>query len=711
MTDLSEMTTDDTGPIPDETGEGPPAAESELALVRRIMAEVRLDKAHHAPAFKRMRRDMFVATNGRTEDWSGNNYAANITGRHINQKVAGLYAKNPKAAARRRDTLDFQLWDETTESLSQATQILQAAQQMQPVAQIDPMTGQAVLAPPPMPPGFAEAQALMADVQQGMAQRETVKRVGRTLEVLFAYFMAAQNPLDFKESMKQLVRRACTVGVGYLKYDFLREMGADPLVSSRLQDSRARLEHLSRLVTEAQTGDIESASAEMAELQATIADLEAQPEIVLQEGLVFDFPQSTRVIPDRLCTNLQGWIGARRVTIEHIFPRERVEEMFNIKLGSFTPYKTDSKTSNSEWDAVDKHLGGAEKKSDLVLVYEVYDRPSGLVYMMADGYDRLLRPAAGPNVKVENFFPIEALTFNAVESEDCVFPPSDVALMLPMQEDYNRSRQGQREHRKAARPRFAAPRGVLGEDEMARLGEAEAFSVVQVNMDPGEKIGDKLQPIPVPGVDPNLYETGQLFTDIQLVVGTQEAQLGGVAKATATESSIAASAAASSTGSNVDDLDTFLTRVARASSQILLREMSEEQVRKIAGVGAVWPTATLKEIMEQVWLEVEAGSSGKPNQAAEVANWERLLPALLQMPGIKPEWLARETLRRLDDRLDLNEAVVAGLPAIVAQNRMAQPMVDAGADPAQQGDQGADNGPAAPAGPSGTGAAFGDNKA
>jgi len=220
-----------------------------------------------------------------------------------------------------------------------------------------------------------------------------------------------------------------------------------------------------------------------------------------------------------------------------------------------------------------------------------------------------------------------------------------------------------------------------------------------------------LQAIPIPGVDPNLYETNQFFTDMQLSVGTQQAMLGGLAKATATESSISASASASGDEASIDELDAFLTTIARASGQVLLREMTQEQVMEIVGPGAVWPDLDAQGIAEELFLEVEAGSTGKPNQAVEINNMERMLPFLLQIPGIEPTWLAKEVLRRLDDRLDLTEAVAAAMPSIIMQNRMAQPAPgDPQSDPQAQGPEGGANGPAPPGGPAGSDAAFGSNQ-
>ena len=330
---------------------------------------------------------------------------------------------------------------------------------------------------------------------------------------------------------------------------------------------------------------------------------------------------------------------------------------------------------------------------------------------MADGYRAFLREPGKPEVYVEDFWPVFALTFNEVEDCDNLFPPSDVALMAHMQAEWNRARQGKREHRKAARPRFTSRKGFLSDEDKVKLATAKAFDVTELDVPMEVDLEQVMQPIAMPGVDPNLYDLGEIMQDIQIVVGSQEAQFGAVSKATATEASIAAGSQVASIDSNVDDLDAFLVRIARASGQIMLKELSPETVIEIAGEGAVWPQLTLDEIAKEVFLEIEAGSSGKPNQAQELQNWERMLPFLIQIGSIQPTWLARETLRRLDDRMDLTDAIMDGLPSILSMSRMAQPApADPGAAPDQQGEAGANNAPAPPGGPAGTAAPMGNNQ-
>lgn len=704
----------------DAPPENDEAKASEYALVSKIITTIKADKKFHEKAFERMRRDMFVATHGREKTYSEFHYKANISGRHVKQKTAALYAKNPKATAKRRESLDFAIWDEDPQSLLMAQQTIMMFQQAMmaaPVAEpaVDEMGAPVPPMEPMIPPEVQEAQALIADFTQGMERRKLIEKTGKTLEILFAQAMREQKPVDFKTGMKQVVRRASTTGVGYVELGFQREMGPRPGLTEQLADARTRLDHLRQLTEEVAEGDIEKDDAEMKELEKSVEALQAEPEIVLREGLVFDFPQSTKVIPDKLCRSLVGFIGARHLTVEQDFMQQEVEELFpdfDPKNGysGYKPNGEDNKSGSTENIVPDDNDTTAEKFSGMVRVWKYYDKPSGLLYFVADGYKCFLSQPVAPDVFVEDFWPVYALTFNAVENESEVFPPSDVTLLLDMQNEHNRSRQGKREHRMAARPRWGHSKGALTEEDIAKFKTCEPFTNTPFDKDPQTKLEDILEVIPVPGVDPNLYDTNEIFADIQLVGGTQESSYGGVAQATATESAIAANSSASSDGASIDDLDAFLTVIARSGGQILLREMSEEKVLEIVGVGAVWPHMTLSQIAGEVFLEVEAGSTGKPNQAVEIQNWKELLPFLIQIPGIAPVWLARETLRRLDDRMDLTDALVANIPSIVNQNSAQQPGTgDPATDPKEQGGEGGDNGPQPP-GQTGTEPAFGSNQ-
>lgn len=678
--------------------------EAEKKLVRKLLGRIEDDCEHHKKAFEQMREDMRIARIGAAESWAkGGNYIANITNRHINQSVAALYAKNPKAIARRRERLDFKVWDENQESLLMALQTMQTAMPLG----VDPMSGQ-----PIYDPMVQQAQAVLQDYQRGMLQRQMAQKIGKTLELLYDYFMKEQTPVDFKTSMKQLVRRAKTTGVGYIKLNFQRQFQQDPAVTQRLADFQQQLLEVERLRAVVEEGKDPQHEVKELELQTAVKSLQEQEFVLIREGLTFDFPSSTAVIPDKMTRALTGFVGARWLTIKHLYTPEEVKRNFKVDLGKdYKPHYDDGSSRAS--DQYEMSLGGDDdrtKDARLACVYEHYDRETGTVYLLCDGYHGFLREPGAPDVYVDDFWPVGALTFNEVEDESCLFPPSDVRLMIHMQQEYNRTRQGLREHRKVARPRFVTPKGTLDDEDKQLLVEAEPFEVISLNaLQAGQSVTDIIQPIPTPGVDPNIYDTSPFMNDIQLAVGSQEAQFGAVSKATATESSIAEGSRVASIDSNVDDLDAFLTRVARWAGQILLREMSPQSVTEIVGEGAVWPQLTLDQISKEIYLEIEAGSSGKPNQAQEIRNWKEMLPFLIQMPNINPVWLARESIRRLDDRMDLTEAITENIPAIVAMNRMAGAAPAPGALPEDQGGAGADN-TSVPGGPAGTDAPLGNNQ-
>jgi hypothetical protein len=263
-----------------------------------------------------------------------------------------------------------------------------------------------------------------------------------------------------------------------------------------------------------------------------------------------------------------------------------------------------------------------------------------------------------------------------------------------MQREYNRCREGLKEQRIAARPFTAVVAGAMEEDDLTKLSEREPNAIIELNaLQPNQDVKNLLQAYAGPGIDNNLYEVNPVYEDILRTTGIQEANLGGTSDTTATQSQIAEGSRMTSMGSNIDDLNDMLTQLARNGGQILLAEVTKPTVDKIVGPGSVWPEFSRQDIAQEVLLEIEAGSMGRPNAAQEVANAQRIYPLLIQIPGIDPNYLAKDLLRRLDDRLDMTQAFKSQLPSIVAMNGMVRGQMPGAVAPAgaPQGPQGANN--------------------
>lgn len=674
----------------DTYDDGEPKKESRRSLVKEIQKKIKSAKDHHNKAFKRMRRDQELVHKGtsKTAYMDGKKYVANIVQRHVQQRVSSLYAKNPKASFKRRKRMDFAVWDETVETLQEAVQ-----------SYVTSITSG-------IQPDMSAVQ-IIQDYENGMERRRLLDRLGKTIVALFEYYTDEQEP-SFKMQMKQMVRRAIVTGVGYIKIDFQRSMKRNPSVQMHIENLQTKLGKIKQITDDLSKEDMDPDDPEAHQLELMLQELEQAPMDLDQEGVVFAFPYSTDLIIDPECSQLQGFIGANWIAEEHFFEPSEVEQIWDLDLKDkkFMGY------SKNKASAV-RNGGPAYSVTDKMntkarcCVWEYYDKTTGLRYFVMDGYPNFLEEPGSPNVVIERFFPYYSLVFNAIEDEKELYPPSDVHLIKPMQDDHNFAREGLREHRRAARPKYVTPAGVFDQSDIDKLSTHQPHHVATIKgMQKGQKAADFISLVPSANIDTNLYITNHLMDDIQIVVGAQEANFGAVSNATATETSIAEGSRVSSLQSNIDDLDDLLSAVARDSGQVMMKELSSETVLEIVGPGAEWPEFTNDQIEKEITLKIEAGSSGRPNKAAELANIERVLPYLIQIPGIKPVWLAKEILRRMDDRLDMVDAIEAGVPSIQALNSIATDQqsqalgsnsgtggaqVASGSSPASQGQNGGNN--------------------
>ncbi len=133
--------------------------------------------------------------------------------------------------------------------------------------------------------------------------------------------------------------------------------------------------------------------------------------------------------------------------------------------------------------------------------------------------------------------------------------------------------------------------------------------------------------------------------------------------------------------------------MARDFGEVCLAEMTSEKVTEIVGPGAVWPKMDPQTVAEEVFLEIKAGSSGRPNKTVKLTQMEKLAPFLIQVPGIKPQWLAEYMLTEMDEGVEIEDAVEEGMPSITALNTMmTRPPAMPGMEPGAPGAVGPNGG-------------------
>lgn len=657
-------------------------------FVAKWQSKIKASKQYFEKDFKRIREDMTLARQGASDEWIDDGmYTVPVINRYLNQSVASLYAKNPVALAERRKTMDFTIWDGKIETAQAAMMSVQQA-------------SEAELLPDP------NSIALLQDIEQGRQRKTMLDKIGQTLEILHEYYSNEQKP-RFKPSMKALVRRAKTCGVGYLMLGFQRQYAQlSPDDTAKLEDARNKMGELQRRIQDFTDDEIDAASeSELHELENLINQFEDQKNVLLREGPLHMFPRATEIIVDPACKQLMGFIGANWIVREFYKSSTEIQKLYNVDISnSFNPYRDNGKFEIAEYhqnaESWDRSKLDKDDKVGLVCVWEVYDKQLGQTFTICDGYKGFLKPCAEPDYWMEGFWPIFALTFNAVESEKHLYPLSDVHQLRHVQTEYNRSREYRRLHREANKPKYMALKGRLSDEDKELIESHPPHAVIELDgLGSSENVGNLLQRFESVPIDPALYETNSEMEDILRTVGAQEANIGGASGATATEASIGEGSRMTGLSSNVDDLDEFLYDVVTATGQLMLMELSKETVIEIAGIGAVWPELDREQVAKQTLLKVRAGSTGRPNKAAELANIERILPYALQIPGVNPTPLAEHLFELVE--ISLEDIIVEGMPSITAINAQFARGPDLGNaqaggtqnDPNGQGDQGVLNAP------------------
>jgi len=638
---IDELTMDMEQPVaaPEQDA---PVDERTKATVISWLARIKDAKKKMEPDFKRMRSDMEFVSG---LQWPGQKtiaderYVSNIVLQLVKQKVASLYAKNPTAVYERRKRLEFQIWDGKVESLLEA------------VGQAQPILEQGL----PLPP---ELSLFFQDVELGKMKEQLIERVGDTLEILYGYSIDSQKP-EFKQQAKQSVRRTVICGVAYGR-PILCVSDPDYEVISTIDHKSSAFDRSKRakvIVDKIQSGEVDLDSAAAGQLQSLAASLGVPQDAELAERLEFDFPSSTSVIVDKLCRSLVDFVGARWIAQEYVLPLNEVNAIFQTKIKSGSG---EGKAKEVGGEQVSEQSANEHELEKNVTLFEVFDYNTKTRFFLCEGWHDYVTLPEMPWPSVSGFWPIFALLFNEVESEPntntSIIPPSDVSAARSPQLEWNRSREGLRHQRNANAPVWMYRDGLLTEEDQIALREAVPNSAIGLKGIPPEMSIDQFfSRRPVAPIDSAMYDTSPLEQDLMMAGGVQQANIGPAQpNVTATVGSIAEQSRMNISASNIDDLDGWLSRMAQAGGEMLIQGMSVETVKKIAGPGAVWPDTheTRQEFLNEVYLKIEAASSGRPNKAIDVANWRDLAPLIMQSGG-NPVGVIQETARRLDDGMDV----------------------------------------------------------
>jgi len=470
-----------------------------------------------------------------------------------------------------------------------------------------------------------------------------------------------------KKRAKAAIRAAMTVGAGWVKLSWQKDIRRDPIIENRIADAQDNLRRIRQLIADIEDGDESRCEleAKQGELEQQIAALNDQAEVMLASGLVLDnvLTEDIFVLDDTL-TDFDGYEQADAIAHRVWMTAERYKESFGKeppeKAARYGQDKRERGQSRNDADKV-----------ELVAVFEVWDRQSQTVYTLCSGADEWARAPYRPEVFGRRFYPFFALAFNLVDGSREPLP--DAELLIELQDEYNTTRTNFAEHRRENLPvRVFRKSGDLTDSDIRALANRAANQWIGIEGDPSKPIQQDVAILQNPPVDPGTYDVQPILRDAEMVMGAGDAAKGTINKAkTATEAEIMAQGLQSRVGERQDVVEDWIGDMANMAAELCLQMMSRAEVAAIAGQDCVWPQLTKDEVFSLVSIQIRAGSTGKPNRNREREQWSQMLPqiqqAVQQIMQLRQAGqndmaetvikLLEETLRRFDERIDIEQFI------------------------------------------------------
>lgn len=493
---------------------------------------------------------------------------------------------------------------------------------------------------------------------------ELFRGFARTAEIVLRHEFVEKARL--KKRVKTVMRAAFTTRVGWVKLIYQRDFNTDPLMRMRMNDAQDNLARVQQLIAESKDEvDLDEKSRMQSELEAQVMALEKQLEQPIAEGIVLDRIRTEDLMI--LDTGLQDFDDYEKaVALDHVvwMSPEDFGAAFGVNMKDPQAKKP---TIYSQKSIYGDTSSADRNKQKFVRVHEIWHRTSNTIYTIADGYSRFCRAPYQPQRLGRRWYSFFGLAFYPLEGR--FWPLSLPELLIELVDEYNTTRTQYAEHRADSLPvRVVRKGGSLTEEDVKAIQNRRALDIIAVEGTAGVPIGQDIGHLPNAPIDPATYDVTQIRNDIDLVSGLSDASRSNlIDPKTATEAEILREGMMSRTTEMQDMIEDLISEMADYGLQVLLMELTEAQVVKIAGPGAVWPRIAREDVYNMVRVRVRGGSTGKPNKREEREQWLQLLPQLQQAIQTVSELMAqgmapiadamvellKETLQRFDEKIDV----------------------------------------------------------
>lgn len=520
----------------------------------------------------------------------------------------------------------------------------------------------------------------------GDARDETVRDFARTSEIVLTRWFRDSK---IKNAIRRAIRAAQVVPCGVLKLSLQVDKQRDPVIERRMNDLQDNLTRLRALQEQAGEPDGDQ-DATIADIEQQYRALQQQADANVRKGFVLDPYQLEDWLVDPGCAEVVDHLNADWQAFRTWMTPEKCMATFGLtveEVDEFTRYTERKSDADTEEGTRERTTDSTDPAPGWIAVWEVWSLVDSTVYTVAEGGKGYLRAPYTPDYLPSQFYPTHLLGFSWIDGER--WPQSTVEACHKLQDEYSTARSRLRVHRQRAIPKTGFNAALLPAPEARKLENADLQEMVPLKLtDPNiTNMAQVLAPIAYAQVDMGLYDVSPIMRDIEQMVGLQDAARTTMVKAkTATEAQIMEQGASSRSDSARENVETLVNDVARCMLEMGLQAYTADEIRRIAGERAIWPDFTKDQVYDVVEIAMRAGSSGRPDTAAEREAWAALLPLLQALIGqiaqaqasgmhgvaVAYEELLRESFRRVDERIDVAKFLpsaqpidpMTGLPAV-----------------------------------------------
>lgn len=507
-----------------------------------------------------------------------------------------------------------------------------------------------------------------------------------------------------KGVMQRAVVSAMTAGQGWAKLAFQFATERDPLIERRMADIQDNLARIAALQDDLDDTARVDADVKREELRAQLMALDEQVEIQIARGLAIDVIQAEDIQVDPALRELSDyqhadWI-AHRIWMTPDKAKATFPTLTDDQLKAANTYHQRCDTdggAGSQQPTRATSSGASNAEPGWVAVWEIWDRQASVVRTLIEGVEVWARDPYAPSPVGKRFYPLFMIAFHHIDG--LRQPIADVEFWRRLQDEYARARSQWAAHRRRAIPARVGFRDSITPEDAKRLTNPDLNELILIErLNPTDRAQDMAAVLSHPAISGELYNVDPIRQDLEMVSGLQDANRGSVVRAkTATEADILQQGALSRISKRVDDIEAVLTDMAQYAAELALQALSPEEAMRIAGPESEWPQLSKDDLYSMVSIQIRAGSAGKPNTAAERESWTELLPiirqSVIEIVQLRQQGqmalaqaateLLRETLRRADERLDLDRFLppAEATPPPVAPAIPQPGQIDAGLPP------------------------------